>query len=330
MSVYGTSTGTVMTVDKVRSLMTTAMGDVFTNRGKAVDPQYKKWAREFKTKHAVLIDMDIAYFGEAQRRGSELEPIFYDEITFGQPRITEANQYAMGFKVSKSALQKLAAAPFGEFSSAKIAAVKTLMEKMMDSVENTKEYTMVDILQNITSTSTTARGFVGLGRDSVALCGTHYTKTNPQRSWINAIANETLSASSIDKMVQALRQIPSDEGFPRTPSKKHKLLLGTKLVTRAHEVLKTPWGLDTAYRNENVVASRNNIEILDLVHLGSTYDGYTLVGEDHGIGYFAPVAPEFDDDYDFDTRGQKYSVYFEFIADYRHAFDVVNVAKTTS
>jgi hypothetical protein len=316
---------TIMTVDKVRSLMTTAMGDVFSNRGKEVPSQYKEWLREFKTKHAVLVDMDITYFGEVPRRNSELEPIFYDEIQFGAPRITEANQFAFGFKVSKSALQKLAKAPFGEFSSAKIASMKTLMEKMKDSVRHTKELVAVDLLRNITSTSTTARGYVGLGRDGAALAGTHYTKMNPRTAWLNTFTNESLSLAALEKHIRAQMTIPSDEGMPRAIGSKFKLLLGPKLIFRAKEILRTPFGVDSEYRNENIIKSDYNIEPVSLIHLGADYNGYTMVDpSQHGLGFFAPVEDEFDDAYDFDTRGQKYSIYFEFIVDARHPFGVTH------
>jgi hypothetical protein len=310
----------VMTKEQVAAFVASAMNEVFHSRGAEPKKEYyKSLLKEFKADTAQLITQDIAYFGNIGRK-EESEPIAYDDIVFGNKRITEAGEFAQGFRLTKSALIMMGKKPQGEFTSAKIISLKNLVERWKDAIRHTKETLAAKAFLTPNSAVKTS-DWIGAGRDGKALAASdHPLLKNGAGTMSNLLTPESISQSAIGKMVAAMMTQPSPEGLLRALPSKFRLVVGPKLANRAFEITKTRKSIDNDYNNESIL-NQYNIDLAVLPYMGADSTAYTLLGDGHRVGYFAPVAPEFEDERDFEVKGWKYSVYFQYIVDFLDPYD---------
>jgi hypothetical protein len=310
-----------MTKEQIVDLVSTALNKVFHFRGNEPKEYYKQFLKEFKTDSNQLITMESAYFGEIPEK-NEQAPIDYDDVVFANERTTTAKEFALGFRITKSALIAMSKKPYGEFSTAKLVALQKLTAAMRDSIRHTKELFAVNVLLTPNS-ATKAAKWIGAGRDGKALAATdHPILKNGAGSatFSNSLTAESLSQSSVMKMITAMMTIPSPEGLVRGMGNSFTILTGPKQAGRLHEVLKTQKSIDNNYNNESVLNPYNFTPIVNQ-YAGADSTAYALLTSGHEIGYFAPVAPEFEDEEDFEVKGHKYSVYFQYDVDFLSAYD---------
>lgn len=308
----------------ITTIISEAMGRIFTNRGEKVKPSFTQFMRKETTPHNQLITMDYAYFSGVPRR-EEGEKLAYDSIKFGNTRITEPLIFAMGFKLTREAKIALERKPYGEFSTAKLASLGRLAQAMRDSINYTKESYAHETILSANST-TKSEKWVGAGRDGVALAGTHLTKSNPYTSWSNVAASADLSASALEAMLTTLEGIPSDEGFPRPLPMKLNLVCGPANRHVAYELLNTKYEVGT---NFNTINTLNAFTINPIITpyipssgTGSKY--YSLIDpDDHGLVYVDFVEPMFEDWADNETKSHHFSTYFQWAYDFLHPYGFI-------
>ncbi|MGN6186754.1 MAG: phage major capsid protein [Thermoanaerobaculia bacterium] len=300
------------------AVISTACNRVFTNRGKAAPNYYKSFLKELKTDSAQFISLDMAYFGEVPLKNPG-EPIEYDNIQFGTPRTTEALSFGLGFRITREAMLAMQKKPYGEFSTAKMIAIQKLAAAMRDSAAHTKEAMAATVILLANSLTPTTK-YNPVGRDGKSLASlTHQILKQPGTFWANLFTGESLSQDSLGKMVTAAMTIPSDEGFIRAYPKSFTLLVGPKLANRAWEVVNTKQQNDSNNNNESVLNQyKFNIKVLP--YLGANFSGYALQADDHEMYYFAPVAEMLEDEEDWETKGWRYSIYYQFGLDYHSPY----------
>jgi hypothetical protein len=303
--------------EDLMAVIATACNDVFTNRGESAPNYYKQYLKEFKSESAQLITLDMAYFGETPVKKAGA-PIEYDTLKFGNFLTIEAISFALGFKLTREAIIALQKKPYGEFSTAKMANVTKVAAALRDSANHTRELIAAQVILQSTSTTKTAK-YNPVGRDGLALAsGAHKILKQPGTVWSNSFGPSTLSQSSLGTMIQAAMTIPSDEGFIRRFSKSFKLLVGPNLLNRAYEVTETKLNLDSANQNVSVL-NQFKIDPVVVPYLQGT-NLFALQTSDHQMGYFAPVDDTFEEEEDFETKGHRFSNYFQYVCGYLNPY----------
>jgi hypothetical protein len=300
--------------EDLAAIISTACNRVFTNRGKEAPNYYKQILKELKTESAQYISQDMAYFGEVPVK-EQGQPLEYDTIQLGNFRTTEALSFALGFRITRESMLAMQKKPYGEFSTAKMISVQKLAAAMKDSVNHTKEAMAANIILLANSTTAT-RKYNPVGRDGESLASlSHQILKQPGTTWANLFAGESLTQAALAKMVRAALTIPSDEGFMRAATKKFRLIVGPLLMNRAYEILNTKLIADSDSNNTSVL-NQFKFEVHVNPYLGDSFTGFALQMDDHEMHYFAPVAEQFEDEEDWETKGWRYSVYFQYGIDY--------------
>ncbi len=307
--------------EDLTAVISTACNRVFTNRGKEHKPVYKQILKEFKSPSAQLITLDMAYFGETpvKKPGARLD---YDTIEFGTPRTTDALSFALGFRITREALIAMQKKPYGEFSTAKMLQTQKIASAMRDSENHTKELGAANVFLLADSLTANAK-YNPVGRDGKALASlTHSILKQPKTQWANLRAAASLSQAELGLMVAATMTIPSDEGFIRAFTGNFNLIVGPKLANRAYEVINTKLIADSPNNNESIL-NQYKFRVIVNPYLGETYTGYTLQTADHECGYFAPVDAMFEDEEDWETKGWRFSTYFQIGWDYLSPYGII-------
>jgi hypothetical protein len=306
--------------DQVVEVVSKALNKVFHSRGKKPKGFFRKYLNKWTVDTYHRITMDMAYFGAIPRKDDQ-DTIHYDNLLFGNVRQTEPISYAMGFRLTKEAIIAMAKRPQGDWSSAQLANMGKVTERLRDSIDHTKEvYALQPFVQGTSAVPSAT--WVGAGRDGKALFAVdHPILKNPGTAWSNRLPGESLSQSSLFKLIQLAMVQPSPEGLVRNYSTKFKLLVGPKLAGRAYEVVQTRKSIDNNFNNESIL-NPYNIEVVVNNYFGANYSGYSLICDDHEVGYWEPVDPEFESEKDFDTKGQKFSTFFQFNVDFDTAYDI--------
>lgn len=307
--------------DQVVEVVSTALNRVFHARGSKPKGFFRKVLKKWTSETYERITMDVAYFGAIPRKDDQVG-LEYDTITFGNTRRTTPISYAMGFRLTKDAIIALSKRPQGDWSSATLANLGKVTERLRDSIDHTKEiYGLQPFVQGTSATASST--WIGAGRDGKALFAADHPvlKAGLGLAWANYIPGESLSQSSLFKLIQLAMVQPSPEGLVRGYSTKFKLVVGPKLAGRAYEVTQTKRSIDNNYNNESVL-NPYNIEVVVNNYFGANYGGYTLLADDHEVGYWEPLDPEFESEKDFDTKGQKFSTFFQFNVDYDTPYDI--------
>jgi hypothetical protein len=308
--------------EDVIAVIATACNKVFTNRGKQAPNYYKQFLKEFKSDSAQLITLDMAYFGEVPQKKSG-EALEYDTIEFGTPRTTDALVFSLGFKMTREAIIALQKKPYGEFSTAKMVNVQKVAAAMRASVNHTKELVAASVIQLADSITPTTK-YNPVGRDGKALASaTHRILKQPGTQWSNYLPGETLSQDSLGRMITAMMTLPSDEGLLRGFGRNWTLWVGPKLYNRAVEVVNTKKKADSEHNNESVL-NQWGITVKVNPYWGANYTGYSLINDEHEMGYFAPVDEQFEEDDDFETKGAKVSTYFQFGCDFLNPYGIIH------
>lgn len=308
--------------EDLTAVISTACNKVFTNRGKSNPNFYKSILNEFKSDSAQLITLDMAYFGEVptKKPGS---PLDYDTIELGNFRTTDALSFSLGFRITREAMIAMQKKPYGEFSTAKMVNIQKIAAALKDSVSHTKELGAANVFLLADQTTPTTK-YNPVGRDGKSLASlTHKILKQPGTVWANTFTGESISQASVGKMIVASMTIPSDEGFLRSFSKKYKLIIGPKLMNRAYEVVNTKLIADSANNNESIL-KQFQIEIVVNPYFGDTFLGYFLQAEDHDCGYFEPVAEMFEDEEDWETKGHRFSTYFQAGWDFHSPYGILH------
>lgn len=307
-------TQNVTTTDAIRGVLRTALNDVFTDAGKELKPMYPKYLKELKTDSAQLITQDYTYFNEVPQK-PELNPMAYDDIVFGNVRITEAAPFALGFKISREAMIALSKKPAGDFNSAKIASYQSVTKAFRKAANHTRETLAANIILLANSGTQTAR-WIGAGRDNQPLASNaHKTYKNPELTVTNIIAGQALSQAALNTMIQTLEEMPTKEGHYQTLGKDFLLMVPTSLRARAYEVVNTPKAVDSNNNNVNALDDFN-IRVMVNPYLGD-FGGFALIDlSNFKGGYFNPVKDQLDEAEDTEVLAVRYFIYFQWIVDY--------------
>jgi hypothetical protein len=304
-------------VDDVRTMLTDGLNRVFDLRGKELKPQFPTFLRELKSDTGIYIDQDVASFGMTQRK-RENEGFPYDTPVFGDKITLEAKGYGLAFLVSLETMILMAKKPQGDFSSAEFINYKNVTSKFKDSSLQRREKLSANIFLKGTTTAATD-DYIGAGRDGVALFGTHTTKKNPASTWSNVRGAASLDQAELGQMVLQIMTAPSPEGFPRGMGNSLVLEVGVNQMFRAYEVIKTTKVPDSAENNENYL-NQFNFQVHVNQHLGAS-NLFALIDKTQSdLIYFEPVGDTFNSDKDFETGGQRISVYHQFLPAFLSAY----------
>jgi hypothetical protein len=295
--------------EELTAVIATACNRAFTNRGKQAPNYFKQFLKKVDTDSAQWITLDMAYFGEIpiKKPGVGME---YDTIKFGTPKITDPLSFALAFGLTREALLAMRKKPYGEITTAKMISTQKIAASMSDSVNHTKELGAALVVTLADQVVQTPK-YNSAGRRGLALASqSQRILKQPGTVWSNWFAGETLSQASLGKMIQAAMTIPSDEGMIRGFSKNWKLLHGPKLLNRAYEVTETKLNNDSANHNVSVL-NQFKITPVCVPYFGADFTGYALQSDDHEMYYFAPEDEVFEDEEDFNTKGHRFSTYFQ-------------------
>jgi hypothetical protein len=298
------------TTGDVRDMLTDGLNRVFDNRGKKLAAQYPMYLRELKSETGIYIDQNVASFGMTQRK-RENEGFTYDTPVFGDRLTLEARGYGLAFLVSYETLVLMAKKPHGDFSAQEFVNYKNVTQKFRDSALQRREKLAANIFL-LGNSATATDEWIGAGRDGVALFGTHSTLKNPTQSFSNVRTSASLDQAELAAMVLQIMTAPSEEGFPRGMGNNLVLEVGVNQMFRAHEVIKTTKVPDSAENNDNYL-NQFNFKIHVNQHLGSS-NLFALIDKDQSdLVYLEPVGDTFNSDKDFETGGQRISVYHQFL-----------------
>lgn len=310
----------ITTRAQIGTAIASALDDVYTNRGTELKPIYTKFLKKQTLDKGQWIDYDMAYFGKHVKKG-ELEGVTYDDVTFNVTRTTTPDSYALGYRISREALDDLAAGGYG-VDTGKIASLSTLAEKMRDSATQTQEYLAAQLVISASS-STASSIWVGAGRDGVALAGTHTLLKNGAGTAVNLMTAASLNYYQLQSALTNLETIPSDEGFYSTLPNKVTLVVGPYNRHRAYELVKTAKKPDT---NENNESSLNDftIDVVVNPNVGSTFKGFLLLDPSrHKCRAYERQAPIFEKEMDFEAKGMKVSSFMRFKVDFSSYFGTI-------
>lgn len=312
----------VTTRQQVSTLISSALDDVYRNRGEKIQAIYPKFLKVEDMTRGQYISYRIAGLGKHFKKG-ELDSITYDQVEFGETRTTTPDDYAIGFRISKVALDDLAANPYGDFSNAKLISYKQVVEYMRDSATQTVEDLSAQLVLNANSATATST-WVGAGRDGLALASaSHVSLKNPTVTWSNIMTAAPLSGIQLQSALTSLETIPSDEGFYSALPKKVTVVIGPYNRHRMYEIKRTSSGLDTANGNTNPL-NDFDFDVVINPNLGSTFKGFMIFDPSrHRCHYFERQKPEFDSTDDFEVKGMKYSSMFRGKVEFLDAHGII-------
>ena len=310
----------ITTRSTVATAIASALDDVYTNRGTTIKPIFPKFLKSVTMKMGQFIDYDMAYFGRHNKKG-ELEALTYDQVEWNVTRTTTPDAYALGYRISREALDDIADGGYG-VDTGKLLSLNTLSEKMRDSATQTQEYLAAQLILSANST-TASNIWVGGGRDGVALAGTHTLLKNGAGTAVNLMTAASLNYYQLQSALTTLETITSDEGFYSALPSKVTLVVGPYNRHRAYELIKSKQKPDT---NENNPNSLNDfdIEIVVNPNLGSTFKGFAIFDPNrHRCRAYERQAPMFEKEMDFEAKGLKVSSFFRFKVDFSSYFGTV-------
>lgn len=308
---------TITTTQTVSTLISTALDEAYRSRGEKIKAIYPNFLKVEDMKRGQKITYRMAGLGKHMKKG-QLDQIQYDQVEMGETRTTTPDEYAIGFRISQTAIEDLAASPYGDFSYASLIGYKAIVEYMRDSATQTVEDLAAQLILNANS-ATASANWVGAGRDALALASSsHVSMKNPPVTWSNIATASPFSGLALQSALSALEVIPSDEGFYSALPKSVKCVIGPYNRHRAFEILGTKSGLDTAASNVNPL-NDFKVEIIVNPNLGSTFKGFAITTDQHKCKYFERIKPEFESTDDFEVKGMKYSSRFRGKVDFEDA-----------
>lgn len=296
------------TKSTLSTLLTTALDQTFTNRGKTLKKIWPSFLKEKKLDKGQWIDYDRARFGLVPKKG-EGEGITYDQLDWGTSFQVNVDEYSLGFRISRAASDDLMGGGYG-VDTEKIAALGEVTEAFRDSAQATQEDLAAQLILLANSTTVTTK-WLGAGRDGIALAGTHTLLKNGAGTYGNSMTAAALSYYQLQSAITLLETIPTDEGFYTPLPNSVNLIVGPYNRHRAYELVKSTKKPDTTENNPNAL---NDFDINVIVdpYLGSTFKGFAVQDPNRHKCYFLNrQEPVLDKEGDFETnRGMKYSVYF--------------------
>lgn len=291
---------------QLATVLTTALDDVFTNRGKQLKKIYPSFLTVKSTDKGQWIDYDQAYFGKLSKKG-EQENITYDQLEFGNAFTATMDSYASGFRISREAMDDLLGGGYG-VDTAKIASLGTITSKFQDAALATQEDLAAQLILNANSTTASAK-WIGAGRDGVALAGTHTLLKNGAGTYSNSMTAAALNYYQLQSALTLMETIPTDEGFYTQLPSSVDLIVSPYNRHRAYELVKTAKKPDT---NENNASSLSdfNINVIVNPYLGSTFKGWALRDPNRAkLYFFDRQSPTLEKESDFEVKGMKFSVF---------------------
>lgn len=309
--------GTITTTQTVSTLISTALDEAYRSRGEAIKAIYPSILKVENMKRGQKITYRMAGLGKHMKKG-QLDQIQYDQVEMGETRTTTPDEYAIGFRISQTAIEDLEASPYGDFSYASLIGYKAIVEYMRDSATQTVEDLAARLILSANSATATS-DWVGAGRDALALASSsHVSMKNPPVTWSNLATASPLSSLALQSAMSAMEVIPSDEGFYSQLAKSFTLVIGPYNRHRAFEILGTKSGLDTAANNVNPMNDFSPKVVIN-PNLGATFKGFAILTDQHKCKYFERVKPAFESTDDFEVKGMKYSSRFRGKVDFEDA-----------
>lgn len=310
----------VTTRATVATAIATGLDNIYTNRGKEIKPIFPQFLESKTMKQGQWIDYDMAYFGRHSKK-PELQNLDYDQVEWNVTQTTTPDTYALGYRISREALDDIAAGGYG-VDTGKLLSLDTLAKKMRDSATQTQEYLAAQLVLSASS-STASSIWVGAGRDGVALAGTHTLLKNGAGTFSNNMTAAALNYYQVQSALTSLELIPSDEGFVSALPSKVVMVVGPYNRHRAYELIKSKQKPDT---NENNPNSLNDfdIEIIVNPNLGSAFKGFAIFDPTrHKCRAFERQEPTFEKEMDFEAKGLKVSSLFRFKVSFNSAFGFI-------
>lgn len=291
----------------LQTLLTTALDDVFTNRGTKLKKMYPRYLKVKKVDKGQWIDYDRAKFGPLTKKG-EGATVTYDQLEWGNSFQVNVDAYTSAFRITREAADDLKGGGYG-VDTDKIASLGEITEAFYDAALYTQEDLAAQLVLNASSTTVTSK-WLGAGRDGIALAGTHTLLKNGVGTYSNNMTAAALNYYQIQSAISLLETIPTDEGFYTPIGSSLKLVVGPYNRHRVYEILKSKGKPDTNENNPNALDDFN-IEPVVVPYLGSTFKGFALFDENrHRCMFLDHTAPQLDKEGDFETnRGMKFSVY---------------------
>ena len=234
---------------------------------------------------------------------NELQPIYYADMAELPATTFTMTKYSLATSFSYELLK------YDQH-------VRDLMAKAGKQMGNAHSYLKDVVIANIFNNATTATVY-----DSVALCGTHTTRSGD--SVDNALAAASLSFDNLWSQIDYFSTALVNHSGMKFTSKPKYLVLNPIQAKTVEKILETDREPDQGDWNKNTLLKRG-IQPLYCPHLTSTTE-YFLVGENFAddLWVFTVEEPQFDMEDDFDRMGTKYRSYQIFGAGVKDYFEIV-------
>jgi hypothetical protein len=292
----------VYSIYEAQTLISDYLDEVWDSAGaRAKKPTFEEVFNIKNMDRGESVNYRTSGLGQFVQR-EELEDIEYDQLDFGEKQTIRPKNWARGFMVSEEVTEDVADSKgMGDDSRAKVGTYADVVSQWRRSANWTIENYCADLILNGTSTATDY-----VGRDSVALFGTHTTLRTPTTSQSNLATHASLSANTVQTMITNMDTQLDDKGDFANDEGEDYLVVGPTNDFRAYEITRTKGQVDTMNNNVNPLGARTITPIV-WKYLGATHAGYYLLRKGvHSLTWEWRKKPVFGRDGDFDKIAMKF------------------------
>lgn len=307
-------------VETVKTLLTEAIGTVNPEE-KKVKEYYPRFLKEAKSKHPRFNEVSVAYFTSVpeQPEGTALQ---YDDFKVDDVFTANAASFGLGVRFTKKALLDMARDPFGEFSTSRMIAASKLGSALRAAEKQTKDLIAAGFILAGDS-ATDATGRKGTTRDGLSVFNAAHTILSSDSilggvTYSNIGAASALDQDTLFTLINSLETQPTLEGHVKPLPQKFTLVVGPGLRDNAYTAVQTAKINKIAGSADNDVPALSefveDIQVIVNPFLGSSSTRYMLLGDGHGLSYWNYKAAEIEDQPDFETKGHKWSIDFDWLS----------------
>lgn len=296
------------------TLLAPGLRRIFHTRMRARDELFKR-TQIFPVESSSRAYEDFQGIGELGTAGwNEFEKtgrVTYDEFEPTWKTRLEHREFAMGLVIRRSLIDD------NLYPGAGIpASITGRVEKLADSAAVHREKSAATLFNNaFTDTGTDAEGYPIAGADNVGLCSTAHPASASNASTQSNEGTTALSTDAVTATALDMREFTDDRG-ELVSIKPDTLLVPPELEETATIIVGTDRDIGSANNDINVNRGRYRVVSWDYLTDATNWFLIDSMLKSQHLVWLDRIAPEFQQEQDFDTLQGKFRGYYRFSRGY--------------
>jgi hypothetical protein len=270
----------------------------FLDEWQQYEPEYSQFLVESTTDKPEQSATIIAGLSRLFERGDG-EPITYDTAKMGPKVVGIDKEFAGGFMLTKKTVED------DQYGKA-----RALAKGLAHAVQMTKEYRSAALLDDAFT------GATFLGIDNLSLCNTAHTLINSSKTVSNKLATAVgISVAGITAAFDLFAQMKDENGDP-IKMFPDKIIIGNNAgdIQRTIQIFGSDKEPFTAENQDNAIKKRLSKPTVVVSHYKASAKPWFMIDSKYNDTQFVTRrAPQFDDDFDFNTDAALYKATMRFL-----------------